>query len=70
MSWFITVIFQYEFIVSFNNLNSTVVIQLHINFITHACAFLIYVLILALIVIKLHINFIIHACAFLIYVLI
>jgi hypothetical protein len=44
-------------------------LSLHINFISHAFAFLKHVLILALIVIQLHINFIIHPCAFVIYIL-
>jgi len=43
---------------------------LHINFITHACAFLKHVLVLALIVVQVHINIFIHPCAFLIYILI
>jgi hypothetical protein len=56
-------IFNTNLLFTFDNLNGTI-IQLHISFITHACDFLIYVLILALAVVQLHINFNIHPRAF------
>jgi len=62
-------IFNINLLFTFDNLNGTI-IQLHINLITHACDFLIYVLILALTVIQLNINFSVHPRAFLIHVLI
>jgi hypothetical protein len=64
-------IFNTNLLFTSDNLNGTLtIIQLHINFITHACDFPIYDLILALTLIPLHINFNIHPCAFLIHVFI
>jgi hypothetical protein len=41
-------IFNTNLLFTFDNLMALTIFQLHINFITHACAFIIYVLILAL----------------------